>query len=318
MTDTREQQRLAEAREQAVPWKRWGPYLSERQWGTVREDYSADGNAWDYFTPRPGALARLPLGRGRSRRHLRRQAAAVLRARALERQRPDPQGAAVRPDQQRRQSRRGREGVLLLPRQHAHPLVHEVPLQVSAAAYPYADLVETNRRARRARARVRAARYRRVRRRPLFRRRSSSTRRPSPEDILIRITVANRGPEPATLHVLPTLWFRNTWTWCARRAEAAAAKRAGSATGASVIGLARRSSATRWLSCDGAAPLLFTENETNNERLFGKPNATPYVKDGINDYVVHRRSRRRSTQADRHQGGGALSASTVAAGRDGA
>ena len=91
------------------------------------------GRRLELLHPRPGALARLSLGRGRPGRHLRRPAAALLRARAVERQGSDPQGAAVRPDQQRGQSRRGRQGVLLLPRQHADALVHEVPLQVSAA-----------------------------------------------------------------------------------------------------------------------------------------------------------------------------------------
>ena len=132
MTTSKELDRLAEARGARTAWRRWGPYLSERQWGTVREDYSASGDAWNYFTARPGALARLPLGRGRPRRHLRRPAAALLRARAVERQGSDPQGAAVRPDQQRRQSRRGRQGVLLLSRLDADALVHEVPVQVSA------------------------------------------------------------------------------------------------------------------------------------------------------------------------------------------
>ena len=132
---TAEEIRLREARE-GVPWRAWGPYLSERQWGTVREDYSDDGDAWDYFTPRPGSVPGLPLGRGRPGRHQRRQAAAVLRHRAVERAGPDPQGAAVRPDQLRGQPRRGRQGVLLLPRQPAHPLLPALALQVPAGGVP--------------------------------------------------------------------------------------------------------------------------------------------------------------------------------------
>ena len=129
---TAEHRRLEEAREGTAPWRAWGPYLSERQWGTVREDYSDGRRRLGLLHPRPGPLARLSLGRGRPGRHLRRPAAALLRAGPVERQRPDPQGAAVRPDQQRGQPRRGRQGVLLLPRQHADALVHEVPLQVPA------------------------------------------------------------------------------------------------------------------------------------------------------------------------------------------
>ena len=130
---TPEHERLEEARTGTAPWKAWGPYLSERQWGTVREDYSAGRRRLELLHPRPGALARLPLGRGRHRRHLRRPPAAVPRARAVERRRPDPQGADVRADQRRGQPRRGRQGVLLLPRQHADALVPEVPVQVPAA-----------------------------------------------------------------------------------------------------------------------------------------------------------------------------------------
>ena len=142
---TEEHRRLEAARNLNTPWRKWGPYLSERQWGTVR-GLQPGRQCLGLFQPRPGPLARLSLGRRRPGRHLRRPAAALLCAGAVERPRPDPQGAPVRADQQRGQSRRGRQGILLLPRQHADALVHEVPLQVSAGGFPYADLVETNRR----------------------------------------------------------------------------------------------------------------------------------------------------------------------------
>ena len=129
---TAEHERLERDRQGQEPWRRWGPYLSERQWGTVREDYSAGGNAWDY----------LPHDHARSRAYRwgedgiagiqRRQAASLPRTGALERQRPDPQGTAVRPDQRRGQPRRGRQGALLLPRRHADAFVPEDALQVSA------------------------------------------------------------------------------------------------------------------------------------------------------------------------------------------
>jgi Mannosylglycerate hydrolase MGH1-like glycoside hydrolase domain len=106
----------------------------------------------------------------------------------------------------------------------------------------------------------------------------------SAEDISIRISVSNRGPEAAAIHVLPTLWFRNTWAWWP---EAVKPKLEGfTDNGAAVIGASHPQLGERLLYCEGDAQLLFTENETNNERLFGTPNASPYVKDGINDYVV--------------------------------
>ena len=108
----------------------------------------------------------------------------------------------------------------------------------------------------------------------------------SPEECFIRITVANRGPEAATIHLLPTLWFRNTWSWWpgAEKPRLAAAK---GTNGASVVAASHPELGDRWLYCDGAPPLLFTENETNTERLFDTPNASPYVKDAFHAFVVH-------------------------------
>ena len=128
-------------------WKKWGPYLSERQWGTVREDYSPHGNAWDYF-PHDHARSRAyRWGEDGIAGFSDDQQRLVLGAGAVERARPDPQGAAVRTDQRRRQPRRGRQGALLLPRRDADALVPEDALQVSAgASIPYAGLVEENRR----------------------------------------------------------------------------------------------------------------------------------------------------------------------------
>ncbi|HEX2712717.1 MAG TPA: hypothetical protein VHM88_10905, partial [Candidatus Acidoferrales bacterium] len=108
------------------------------------------------------------------------------------------------------------------------------------------------------------------------------------EDILIRITAHNRGPEAAELHLLPTLWFRNTWSW-GRGPERPVLTRRQGAGNAAVIEAQHKRYGTRWLVCEGSPQLLFTENETNNKRLFGVGNATPYVKDGINDYLVHGR-----------------------------
>jgi hypothetical protein len=110
----------------------------------------------------------------------------------------------------------------------------------------------------------------------------------SPEDLLVEITVANRGPEPATLQVLPTIWFRNVWSWGGSDARPVLRQVAASDSGG-VIGLSHPDLGDRYLYADGAATLLFTENETNTQRLVRVPNRTPYVKDGINDYIVHGR-----------------------------
>ena len=131
-----ELKRLEAGREWDSPWRQWGPYLSERQWGTVREDYSPNGDAWEYFHSRSGAIARVSLGRGRARRLLRPEAATVFRPGAVERERPDSQGAPLRAEQCRGQPRRGREGVLLLSRFDADALVHEVAVQVPPGRLP--------------------------------------------------------------------------------------------------------------------------------------------------------------------------------------
>ena len=166
-----------------------------------------------HFSARPGALARLSLERGRPRRHLRREAAAVLCAGAVERPGPDPQGARLRADRPAGQPRRGREGVLLLPRRHPEPQLSALSLQVSAGAYPYRALVEENARRGRTRSAVQPARHRRLRRRTAISTWRSIYAKASPDEIHIRIIAHNRGPETAELHLLPTLWFRNTWSW---------------------------------------------------------------------------------------------------------
>ena len=105
-----------------------------------------------------------------------------------------------------------------------------------------------------------------------------------PTDILIEISVANRGPEAASIHVLPTLWFRNTWTWWPDQPKPSLRQRPGE--NVVTIETSHAELGGFLLHCDGSPPLLFTENDTNNERIFGTPNASPYVKDGINNYVV--------------------------------
>ncbi len=269
-----------------APWRKWGPYLSERQWGTVREDYSQDGDAWQYF-PHDHARSRAyPLGRGRPRGLFRSEAATVLRARALEREGPDPEGAAVRPEQRRGQPRRGREGVLLLPRFHADPLVHEVAVQVSAARLPVRRSRSDATRAARARTTSTSSSTPASSTTTATSTCSSSTRSRLRRSASFEITVANRGPEAATIHLLPTLWFRNTWSWWPEMREAPPGGGPGR-NGASVVSASHPELGERWLYCDGAPPLLFTENDTNTERLFDTPNASPYVKDAFHAFVVH-------------------------------
>ena len=107
----------------------------------------------------------------------------------------------------------------------------------------------------------------------------------SPEECFARITVTNRGPQTAPIHLLPTLWFRNTWSWWPQASKPRLEAAVGN--GASVVAASHAEIGDRWLYCDGSPPLLFTENDTNTERMFGTPNATPYVKDAFHAFVVH-------------------------------
>ncbi len=108
----------------------------------------------------------------------------------------------------------------------------------------------------------------------------------SPEDILIQFTIHNRGPEAAELHLLPTLWFRNQWSW-QFQAERPSLVQTDGAAGHRVVEASHPILGKRYLYCEGRAKLLFTENETNTQRIFGVANRTPYVKDSINEYIIH-------------------------------
>ncbi|HTP97904.1 MAG TPA: glucosidase [Casimicrobiaceae bacterium] len=285
MTSTAEQKRLDEAREQSVPWKRWGPYLSERQWGTVREDYSDDGNAWDYFShdqarsrayrwgedgmagisdDRQRLCFALALWNGRD---------AILKERMY--------GLT---NSEGNHGEDVKEYYFYLDSTPTHSYMKYL-YKYPQAAYPYEDLIATNRERGRGGLEYElidtgvfdADRYFDV----LVEYAKAVT-----DDILVRITVTNRGDASATLRVLPTLWFRNTWS---------VAPSAVKPSLAAVAGRMRAIAATHpdlgeyALRCDGEPTLLFTENETNNRRLFGSDNPTPYVKDAFHEYVVHGR-----------------------------
>ena len=151
-------------------------------------------------------------------------------------------------------------------------------------AYPYSDLVETNRRRGRSEPEYElldTGIFNEDRYFDVF----VEYAKAAPTDILIQITLCNRGPEAASLHLLPTLWFRNTWTWWPEQPKPSLREVPG-ATGNARIYASHSGLGGYTLHCEGNPPLLFTENVTNNERIFGKPNATPYVKDAINNYVV--------------------------------
>ena len=155
------------------------------------------------------------------------------------------------------------------------------------AAFPYASLIETNRRRTRQEFEYElldTGVFDRDRYFDVF----AEYAKESPEDILIRITVANRGPEKAMIHLLPTLWLRNTWSWWPDAGKHSLAEAKGQ-NGASIVAVSQAQLGERWLYCEGPPALLFTENETNNERLYGKPNASPYVKDAFHAFVVQGR-----------------------------
>src|SRR4051812_18517132 len=289
---TAEQTRLDEARNLKTAWKQWGPYLSERQWGTVREDYSENGDAWNFFTH----------DHARSRAY-----------------RWGEDGiAGISDDQQRlcfslglwngndsilkerlfgltnSEGNHGedvKEYYFYLDSTPTHSYMKYL-YKYPQAAFPYADLVETNRRRNRHDMEYElldTGVFRENRYFDVFVEYAKS----AAEDILVRITAVNRGPEAADLHLLPTLWFRNDWSkWIAesnRATEKPEIKQVEAQPGATAAAAAHPLLGSFIVSCEGNVPLLFTENETNHVRLFGTQNESPYVKDGINECVVHGR-----------------------------
>jgi hypothetical protein len=285
---TREELRLQESQDRTAHWKRWGPYLAERQWGTVREDYSPHGTVWESF-PHDHARSRayrwgedgiagicdnhgrlcfaLALWNGRD---------PILKERLF--------------------GLNGNEGnhgedvkeyYFYLDSTPTHSYMKYL-YRYPQAEFPYAALVNESRR--------------RDRRAPEFELIDAGVfegdryfdvlveyAKAAPDDVLVRITATNRGPESAELHLLPTLWYRNTWSWDAGGPERPTLRAADTAGGFEVIEGDHASLGARWLYCEGAPELLFTENDTNVERLYGRPNARPYVKDSINARVVEGR-----------------------------
>jgi hypothetical protein len=280
-----EDQRLEENRTRKKYWKRWGPYLSERQWGTVREDYSPGGTAWEYL---PHDHARSRAYRwgedgiaGISDRHQ-----FICFALALWNGR-DPilkERLFGLTGNEGNHGEDVKEYYFYLDSTPTHSYLRML-YKYPQREFPYARLVEENRR------RGRSA--------PEFELLDTGAfaedryfdvfveyAKADEEDILIQITAVNRGPEAARLHLLPTLWFRNTWSWGSdlRRPLVRAST---NLPGIACAELQHWQYGKRWLLCNGKPQLLFTENETNNARLFNGRNRSPYVKDAFHEYLIH-------------------------------
>ena len=272
-------------------WRKWGPYLSERQWGTVREDYSQDGNAWNYFThdqARSRAYHWGEDGLAGISDHKQFLCFSVALWNGK-----DPivkERLFGLTNSEGNHGEDVKEYYFYLDSTPTHSYMKYL-YKYPQAAYPYNDLIETNRRRNRCDLEYElldTGIFNEDRYFDVF----VEYAKQAPEDILIQISVSNRGPKPATLHVLPTLWFRNTWTWWPDTPKPSLKEVFGPGD-APVVAASHPDLGERYLYCEGDAELLFTENETNNERVFGTANQSPYVKDGINDYVVEDKKKTR-------------------------
>jgi hypothetical protein len=305
---TAEEQRLEESHQRIANWQRWGSYLSERQWGTVREDYSEYGDSWGHFSHDQARRRAYRWGEdgllGISDRECRLCFAValwngrdpILKERLFGLTGPEGNhGEDVK------------ECYYYLDATPTHSYMKSL-YKYPQAEYPYSWLVEENRR--------------RGKDQPEFELSDTGAfndnryfdvfaeyAKNGPDDILIRITVANRGPDAATLHLLPTLWFRNTWSWgcthegCEAKPTIEAAMPSELVARHPTLGKFRLLAET---AAGSESPIpLFTENETNNERLYGVESSSPYVKDAFHEYVIHGRGdavaqRPRGTKAAWH------------------
>jgi hypothetical protein len=276
-----ERERLAQARDLHVPWWRWGPFLSERQWGTVREDYSPDGNAWASF-PHEHARSRAYrwgedglLGICDSHGQLCFSIALWNGADPILKERlfglTGPEG---------NHGEDVKEIYFYLDSTPTHSWMHAL-YKYPHRAFPYTELVNENRRRGRDQPEYELvdtgifaeSRYFDV---------EVEYAKTDPIDLVIRLSVTNRGAESASLQVLPTLWFRNTWSWDPNSTRPLLRQ-----VEPGLIQAQHPHLGSYWLACQAAPELLFTENETNAQRLWGVPNRTPFVKDGIDRAIVH-------------------------------
>jgi len=286
VAQTREARRLHETHEEGVPWLRWGPYLSERQWGTVREDYSSDGNAWSYLSHDQARSRAYRWGEdgiaGISDDHSRlclaltvwNEADPILKERLF--------GVT---NAEGNHGEDVKEYYFYLDATPTHSWLRYL-YKYPQRAFPYDDLVATNR------ARTRHEQEYELLDTGAFEEDRYfdvvvDVAKEAPDELLVAITAHNRGPDPAPLHLLPTLWFRNTWSWGGpEAADRPALAAVAGPPSTRVVRADHADLGPRWLLAEGDAHLLFTENETNTERLFGTPNPTPYVKDAFNALLV--------------------------------
>ena len=283
MTD--EESRLEAARSGQTPWRKWGPYLAERQWGTVREDYGDGRDTWNYLSHEQARSRAYRWGEdglagvSDDRQQLCFALALWNGADPILKERlfgltnaEGNHGEDVK------------EYYFYLDSTPTHSYMKYL-YKYPQAPFPYTDLIETNRRRSRHEPEYELAdtgvfdedRYFDV---------VVEYAKAEPEDLLIRITAINRGPESATLHVLPTLWFRNTWNLTTLKPELALAD---APDGVAVIAASHAELGTMYLWCEHATEVVFTDNETNTARLLATPNASPWTKDAFHEYVVHGR-----------------------------
>jgi hypothetical protein len=278
--DVAEQKRLNDARDAGIPWKKWGPYLSERQWGTVREDYSHDGNAWDYFSHDQSRSRAYHWGEdGIAGVSDDKQRLCFAVALWNERDPILKERLYGLTNSEGNHGEDVKEYYFYVDSTPTHSYMKYL-YKYPHCEFPYRDLVEKNRSRSREEFEyelVDTGAFDDNRYFDVF----VEYAKDGPEDVLVRITVENRGPETARLRVLPTLWFRNTWSWgdddrkpCIRQ----------EARG--VMHASHHELPEYWLYCDGDPELLFTDNESNRQRLWGQPNENPHVKDAFHSYVV--------------------------------
>src|SRR5215510_13598641 len=277
---TQEEIRLEQSRNRSRHWKRWGPYLSERAWGTVREDYSPYGTAWDYF-PHDHARSRAYRWNEDGIAGISDRRQRLCFAIALWNGR-DPiikERLFGLTGQEGNHGEDVKELYYYLDSTPTHSYMRYL-YKYPQAEFPYRQLVERNREAGRSRREhelIDTGVFDENKYFDVF----IDYAKADVEDILIRIEVTNRGPVASKVELLPTLWFRNTWSWGAdaRRPLLSAAQ----VNGGVAVHAEHLDQNNMYLHCEAAPELLFTENETNAERLFRAPNRTPYVKDGINE-----------------------------------
>jgi hypothetical protein len=284
---TEEEKRLEMARSGEAAWRRWGPYVSERQWGTVREDYSANGTAWEHLSH--------DQARSRAYRWGEDGIAGICDDRQQLCFALALWNGADPILKERMFGLTGNEGnhgedvkeyYFYLDNLPSHAYMKYL-YKYPQGAFPYADLVEQNRRRGRLDPEYELLdtgifdddRYFDV---------FVEYAKAAPDDVLIRISAVNRGPEAAPLHMLPTLWFKNDWSWFPQNAKPHIAIER-SDQKILILKAMHRQLESYCLYCEPADDVLFTENESNMARLYGVPNATPFVKDGFHEFVVQGR-----------------------------